>query len=33
MAITPDLQYVVNPLGDSHNDDVFAAMLRAELSF
>ena len=33
VAITPDLQYVVNPLGDSHNDDVFAAMLKAELSF
>jgi len=33
VAITPDVQYVVNPLGDSHNDDVLAAMLRAELSF
>jgi hypothetical protein len=33
LSITPDLQYIVNPLGDSHNDDVFAAMLRVHLSF
>jgi hypothetical protein len=33
LSITPDLQYVMDPLGNSHNDDVFAAMLRAHLSF
>jgi hypothetical protein len=33
VAITPDVQYIVNPVGDTRNDDVFAAMLRAELSF
>ncbi len=32
-AITPDLQYVVNPHGDSDNDDIFAGMIRAEFSF
>jgi hypothetical protein len=33
LAVSPDFQYVVNPLGNSHNDDVFAAMLRVEVSF
>jgi hypothetical protein len=33
LSITPDLQYIMNPLGNSHNDDVLAAMLRAHLSF
>jgi carbohydrate-selective porin OprB len=33
LSVTPDLQYVINPLGNSHNDDVFAGMLRAYLSF
>jgi carbohydrate-selective porin OprB len=33
LSVTPDVQYVINPLGNSHNDDVFAAMLRAHLSF
>ena len=32
-ALTSDFQYVVNPLGDSSNDDVFAGMLKAEFSF
>ena len=32
-SVTPDLQYVINPLGDSRNDDVVAAMLRAHISF
>jgi carbohydrate-selective porin OprB len=33
LSVTPDVQYVIDPLGNSHNDDVFAAMLRAHLSF
>ncbi len=33
LALTLDLQYVVNPLGDSSNDDVFAGMVRGEFSF
>jgi hypothetical protein len=33
MAISPDLQYVIDPLGDSDNDGVLAGMMRAELSF
>lgn len=32
-AITPDLQYVLNPQGDSGNDNVFAGMLRGEFEF
>ncbi len=32
-AITPDFQYVVNPHGNSSNDNIFAGMVRAELSF
>ena len=32
-SITPDLQYVVNPRGDCHGDDVFAGMLRAVVAF
>lgn len=32
-SISPDLQYVVNPLGDSDNDDIVAGMLRGQLSF
>lgn len=32
-ALTPDVQYVANPLGDSRNDGVFAGMLRLEYSF
>ncbi len=31
--ITPDLQYVVNPHGNSDNDNIFAGMVRAEFSF
>ena len=33
LAFSPDLQYVVNPGGDSNNDPVFAGMLRAELNY
>jgi hypothetical protein len=33
LAFSPDLQYVVNPGGDSNNDPVFAGMLRAEFNF
>lgn len=33
LALTPDLQYVINPLGDSDNDGVFAGMLRGEFTF
>jgi hypothetical protein len=33
LAFSPDLQYVVNPGGDSHNDPVFAGMIRAEFNF
>ena len=32
-ALTPDIQYVINPLGNGDNDDVFAGMIRAEFSF
>ena len=31
--VTPDLQYVVNPHGNSDNDNIFAGMVRAEFSF
>jgi hypothetical protein len=33
LAFSPDLQYVWNPGGDSHNDGIFAGMLRAEFGF
>ena len=33
LAFSPDLQYVVNPGGDSNNDPVFAGVLRAEFNF
>ena len=33
LAFSPDLQYVINPGGDSNNDPVFAGMLRAEFNF
>jgi hypothetical protein len=32
-AVSPDIQYVVNPLGNDHNDGLFAGMLRVEFSF
>jgi hypothetical protein len=33
IAVSPDIQYVANPLGNSHNDGVFAGMVRLEFSF
>jgi hypothetical protein len=33
LALTPDLQYVLNPGGDSRNDPVLAGMLRVEIDF
>ena len=33
IAVSPDLQYVLNPGGDSRNDPVFAGMIRAEFGF
>jgi len=33
LALTPDLQYVLNPRGDSDNDKVIAATLRGEFLF
>jgi hypothetical protein len=33
MAVGPHFQYVRNPLGNRDNDDVFAGMFRAEISF
>lgn len=33
LAITPGFHYVIHPRGDTHNDDVFAGMVRAEISF
>jgi hypothetical protein len=33
LAFTPDLQYVINPGGDSGNDGVFAGMVRGEFNF
>jgi hypothetical protein len=33
LAVSPDLQVVANPGGDSNNDPVFAGMLRLELNF
>jgi Carbohydrate-selective porin, OprB family len=32
-AITPDLQYVMSPLGNDKNDDIFVGMIRAEWGF
>lgn len=32
-AVSPDIQYVLNPLGNNDNDGVFAGMLRGEFSF
>lgn len=32
-ALSPDLQYVVNPLGNTDNEGVFAGMLRLEYAF
>jgi hypothetical protein len=32
-AISPDIQYVANPLGTTSNDGVFAAMVRGEFTF
>lgn len=33
LALTPDLQYVLNPLGDEDNDGLFVGMIRAEAYF
>ncbi len=33
VALSPDIQWVVNPLGNSGNGTVFAGMLRLEMSF
>ncbi len=33
LSVTPDFQYVVNPHGDTGNDDIFTGMLKAEFSF
>ncbi len=33
LFITPDLQYVLNPHGNSSNDSIVAGMVRAEFSF
>ena len=33
LSITPDLQYVISPLGDPDNDGFFAGMIRAEFYF
>lgn len=33
LALSPDIQYVANPLGNEDNDDVVAGMLRLEASF
>ncbi len=33
LAVTPDVQYIVNPHGNSDNDNIFAGMVRAEFSF
>ncbi|NLJ29496.1 MAG: hypothetical protein GX433_16015 [Deltaproteobacteria bacterium] len=32
-AITPDIQYVINPLGNDSNDDVVAGMVKGQFSF
>ncbi|TCK04667.1 carbohydrate porin [Phorcysia thermohydrogeniphila] len=33
LSITPDFQLVLNPQGDSSNDNIFTAMVKAEFSF
>ena len=33
LAFTPDMQYVWNPGGDSHNDPIWAGMIRGEFNF
>jgi hypothetical protein len=33
LAFSPDLQYVLNPGGDSHNDGIWAGMIRGEFNF
>jgi hypothetical protein len=33
IAVSPDIQYVANPRGNSRNDGVFAGMVRMEFSF
>ena len=33
LAFTPDIQYVWNPGGDSHNDGIWAGMIRGEFNF
>lgn len=33
LAVTPDLQYILNPLGDEDNDGLLVGMLRAEAFF
>jgi len=33
LALTPDLQYVLNPLGDEDNDGLLVGMIRAEAYF
>jgi hypothetical protein len=32
-AVSPDIQYVTNPLGNTHNSGVFAGMVRVQFSF
>ncbi|MGV8074438.1 MAG: carbohydrate porin [Syntrophobacteraceae bacterium] len=32
-AVSPDIQYVVDPLGNNRNDGIFAGMVRVEFSF
>ncbi len=32
-ALSPDIQYVADPLGNSDNDGIFAGMVRAEFAF
>ena len=33
LAFTPDIQYVLNPGGDSNNDGIWAGMMRGEFNF
>jgi carbohydrate-selective porin OprB len=32
-AISPDIQYVINPLGDTDNDNILTGMIRGEFNF
>ncbi|NSW87192.1 MAG: carbohydrate porin, partial [Syntrophobacteraceae bacterium] len=32
-AISPDIQYVANPVGNSRNDPIVAGMIRVELFY